>query len=98
MKDFIKRTNNPCESYNFRYNEIFHTAGRSVRLYEWVKITQEEEQLNDVRRGRRRQAPRKGSIIPEIPEEYKKFKKQLERQMKKKRRRNRPFFADALFS
>ena len=88
MKDFIKRTNNPCESYNFRYNEIFHTAGRSVRLYEWVKITQEEcayweEQLNDVRRGRRRQAPRKGSIIPEIPEEYKKFKKQLERQMKK---------------
>eukprot|EP00956_Cyclotella_meneghiniana_P014466 scaffold21591_cov46-Cyclotella_meneghiniana.AAC.1 len=63
-------------------------AGRSVRLYEWVKITQEEcayweEQLNDVRRGRRRQTPRKGSIIPEIPEEYKKFKKQLERQMKK---------------
>ena len=42
-----------------------------------------EEQLKDVRDGRRKQAERKGSVIPEIPEEYKKFKKQLEHKLQK---------------
>lgn len=29
---------------------------------------------------------RKGSVIPEIPQEYKKFKKQMERGMKKQKK------------
>ena len=72
----------------FRYNELFYTNGRNVTLLEWVKITMDEcmyweEQLDDVRKARRKQAKRKGSVIPEIPEEYIKFKKQLARKLEK---------------
>ena len=78
-KDYVNRTNNALESYNRCYQDLFPTCGHKVRLTEWVEITQQDsryqaEQLEDIRRGRRKQPTHKGSAIPELPAEYLLFK------------------------
>jgi hypothetical protein len=75
VKDFINRTNNPCESYNNRYNGLFNTSGRSVSFYEWVETTKKEaehwvRELDDICRGKRDPPARFPVSISEIPAEY----------------------------
>jgi hypothetical protein len=74
-KDFINRTNNPCENYNNRYSSKFNTSGRTVSFFEWLEITKEEalwweEQLEDVRKGRRGRVIRHDWTIPDLPQDY----------------------------
>ena len=81
VKEFIDRTNNPCESHNSRYNGKFHTSGRSIPLLEWVKITSKESlhwerEMEDIRKGKRKRPEHKGSNIPDIPAKYIAFRDQ----------------------
>ena len=89
-KEFVNRTNNALESYNRRYQNLFPTSSRKVRLAEWVEITEQEsryqaEMLEDIRRGRQNQPKRKSKTINEVPKEYLIFKKHLELENKKKK-------------
>ena len=82
VKEFINRTNNPCESHNSTYNELFHKTGRTVPLLEWVSITRDEslhweEELNDIREGKRKRPERDGNNIMYIPAEYTSFRDQM---------------------
>ncbi len=76
----VNRTNNALECYNRRFNSIFLKTPSLIEFNELVKneSLQQEEILNDIRSGRRRDKDHQEMWIPDIPLSYYNFKSDQE--------------------
>jgi hypothetical protein len=76
----VNRTNNALESYNRRFNSIFLKTPSLIEFNELVKneSLRQEDILNDIRAGRRREKDHPEVWIPEIPLSYYEFKREQE--------------------
>ena len=72
----LNRTNNALEAYNRRFNSIFQKTPSLIEFNELVKneSLRQEDILNDIRAGRRREKDRPEVWIPKIPVSYYDFK------------------------
>jgi hypothetical protein len=67
------RTNNPLESYNHHYQDLFPT--KHPNLLVWLDITKEEairkvEMVEDVKKGRRQAPSHADAHLPMLPSDY----------------------------
>jgi hypothetical protein len=76
----VNRTNNALECYNRRFNSIFLKTPSLIEFNELVKneSLQQEEILNDIRSGRRRDKDCQEMWIPDIPLSYYNFRSNQE--------------------
>ncbi len=77
----VNRTNNALESYNRRFNSIFlKTPASLIEFNELIKkeSLHQEDILNDIHSGRRREKDSQDVWIPDIPLSYYKFKSNQE--------------------
>jgi hypothetical protein len=73
--DVVNRTNNYLERYNCHFNGLFN---KRPSLLEFVQIIEKEsrfqdQKLNDIRYGRRKEVEREEQTIPIVPVAYTDF-------------------------
>ncbi len=73
--DVVNRTNNGLEQYNSHFNGLFN---KRPFLLEFVQIIEKEfhfqdQKLNDIRYGRRKEVEREEQMIPVVPVAYTDF-------------------------
>jgi hypothetical protein len=73
--DVVNRTNNGLEKYNRHFNNLFN---KRPSLLEFVQIVEKEsrfqdQKLNDIRYGRRKEVEREERTIPVVPVAYSDF-------------------------
>ncbi len=72
----VNRTNNALEAYNRRFNSIFLKTPSLIEFNKLIKneTLHQEDILNNIRTGRRREKDRPEVWMPEIPLSYYEFK------------------------
>ncbi len=70
--DLVNYTNNGLERYNRHFNSLFN---KRPSLLEFVQIVEREsrfqdQKLNDIRSGRRKEVELEERTIPEVPQAY----------------------------